>query len=357
LGVGTLHERTECFGAFSFVRVDPRRVEDDEGVVREERPFLRVHRNERDPGWARLLTGVEHTVGVALVVVDDRLLLDGDRRHVRQRRAPHVVAEPVVEERHRDVAVVHDRRLDPARELLHRRAFQVFEAEVFGLAGRGVVLRDGGVQRAGREVGVRLAEPERSPLGMVVRAPTFRVAREGEDVGVADGALRVPERLGHRLRHRDDERRHHDRLARARHLGFATPIEPLVEDGAPGARGRRPHDRLRAVRRRVRPALRQQLHPGPRRLGLYAHEGAGLVAERSVVGLVEVSCQRGEQRDFLRRHRHVDGDAVARIGEVGLAVAVLAFAAAATGARRQRDQDASEHRHEDAPGHRTASCQ
>ncbi|MBW3608888.1 MAG: histidine--tRNA ligase, partial [Actinobacteria bacterium] len=68
-------------------------------------------------GCRRNLAGVEDAVGVAAVVVDDRLLLDRHRRRVRERGAPLVVAVEVVEERHRDVAVVHDRRLDAGGEL------------------------------------------------------------------------------------------------------------------------------------------------------------------------------------------------------------------------------------------------
>ena len=159
--------------------VDPRRVEHDERVVAVERALFRIDRDERDARLTRFLARREHAVGVALVVVDDRLLLDGDRRGVRERRAAYVVAEPVVEERHRDVAVVDDRRLDAARELLHLGSVQVFEREVGRLAGRGVVLRDRRRQRARREVRVGLAEPERPPLRDGRRRPSRRGRSRG----------------------------------------------------------------------------------------------------------------------------------------------------------------------------------
>ena len=47
LVLGELDEGLELFGGGPLVGVDPLGVEDDEGVVRVQRPFLRVDRHER----------------------------------------------------------------------------------------------------------------------------------------------------------------------------------------------------------------------------------------------------------------------------------------------------------------------
>ena len=111
-------------GARGLVVVDPLGVEDEERVVGVERALLRVDRHERHPRRAGLLAGLEHAVGVAGVVVDDRLLLDGDGRHVAERVAPLVGPVQVVQERQRGVAVVDDGRLDAAGEVVGGRAWR-----------------------------------------------------------------------------------------------------------------------------------------------------------------------------------------------------------------------------------------
>ncbi len=66
---------------------------------------------------------------------------------------------------------------------------------------------------------------------------------------------------------------------------------------------------------------RQQLGGAAGRLGLHAGEHA-LVADPSVVALVEVLGQAREEVELLRRHGEVGDDAVAWVAEVGQAVGV-----------------------------------
>ena len=65
-----------------------------------------------------------------------------------------------------------------------------------------------------RVLGVGVAELHRAPLGVPELAPAPGIAADREDVGPADRLLRPAERLGHRLPHRDHDRRQHERLAR-----------------------------------------------------------------------------------------------------------------------------------------------
>ena len=174
LVLGELDERLELLGRGALVGVDPFGVEDDERVVRVQRPFLGIDRHQRHPRRAELLARGEHAVGIAEVVVDDALLLDGDGAGVGQRRAAGVGGEPVVEERHRDVAVVDDGGLDVGGELDGGRPGEILDRQVGGLAGRRVVLGDREVEPARREVRVRLADAERSPLGVARALPSPR---------------------------------------------------------------------------------------------------------------------------------------------------------------------------------------
>ena len=206
LVLAALDEVDELLGRGRFVLVDPLGVEHVEGVVGVERALLRVDRHERHVRLAGLLALLEDAVGVARVVVDDRLLLDGHRRHVLVRVAALVGAVPVVEERQRRVAVVHHGRLDLPRELVGARLGQVLHRESLGLAVGGVGLPDERRQPAGREVRVGLAELERTPLRVAVSGPAGRVLGQGEDVGEAERLLGPSERLRHRAGHGDHER-------------------------------------------------------------------------------------------------------------------------------------------------------
>ena len=238
LVLGLLDELAEQLGTGALVGIDPRRVEHVERAVGVEGALRRVDRHERDLRDPWLLARAEHTVGVALVVVDDRLLLDGHGGRVRQRGTAAVGLEPVVQERHRDVAVVHDRRLDLLREVDDRRVREILGAQTGGLAGSGVGLGDERREARRREVGVGLAEAERAPFRMSVGRPTGRVGGQAGDVGPPHGLLGVAEGGRHRLGHSDDEWREHERRAVGRcHLGLALVGEPLVEYGTP--RGRR----------------------------------------------------------------------------------------------------------------------
>ena len=174
LVVGLLHEVDEQLSGLALLGGDPRRVEHVEGVVAEERALLGVDGHQRDARRARLLAGVELAVGVALVVVDDRLLLDGHGGRVLQRGALLVGPVPVVEVGERGVAVVGHGRLDTHVEGVHLGLGQVFEGEVALLARGRVVLGDQGREARGREVGVGLAQPERTPLGVAELGPAGR---------------------------------------------------------------------------------------------------------------------------------------------------------------------------------------
>ena len=213
LVVGLLEVALEDPGRLLLLLRHPRRVEDDDRVVGEERPFLGVDGHQGDPGLAGDLARIGDAVRVAGVVVDDRLLLDGDRRGVGQPGAPLVVLVEVVHERQGDVAVVDDRRLHGPGEGVDLGPGQVLGRQVTGLVGGRVVLGDGGREGAGREVGVGLAEPERAPLRVALAAPAGRVLGQLQDVGVADRRGRPAQRLGHGPGHGDDQRRAHERAA------------------------------------------------------------------------------------------------------------------------------------------------
>ena len=219
----------------------------------------------------------------------------------------------VVEERECGVSVVHDRRLDRLRERLHVGPSEILEGQVARLAGRGVVLRDREVESARREVRIGLAEAERAPLRMAERRPTFRVIGQGDDVGEAERLLGIAERLGHRLGHRDDQRRQHERRRWLGDRSFTGVDEALVDDGAPRARRGRPDHRLWTVRFGVRPAGRQQRGARARCLPGGTHEHA-LVADPREVRAVELLRELGHDGDLLGRRGHVDDDAVTGIG-------------------------------------------
>ena len=187
------------------------------GLSLKSVPFAGVDRHQRDAGRPGLLAGIEDTVGVAEVVVDHRLLLDGCGRGVGERRAPLVGGVPVVEEGQRGGPVVDDGRLDVLGELDGVGVGDVLLGQPFGLAGRGVALGDERGQAAGGEVGVGLAQPERSPLGSVEGLPALVAVGQLEDVGPADVGLGPAQRLGHGLRHGDHQWRDHERLAVADH--------------------------------------------------------------------------------------------------------------------------------------------
>ena len=89
LVLGLLHELLEQLGALaprSSSTHSASRMKN--GLSEKSVPSSGIDGHERDAGRAGLLAGLEHAVGVAAVVVDDRLLLDGDGRGVGQRRCP-----------------------------------------------------------------------------------------------------------------------------------------------------------------------------------------------------------------------------------------------------------------------------
>ena len=87
-------------------------------------------------------------------------------------------------------------------------------------------------------------ELELAELGVAEGGPALVGARELEDVGEADLALGVAERLGHRLPHRDDERRAHDRRVRLGRVGL---VGLEVQQPAPHRARRRPRGELQAA--------------------------------------------------------------------------------------------------------------
>ena len=173
LVLGLQHVVAEQLGRLLLLGAHPRRVEDDQRVVGEQRALGRVDRHQRHLRWAGDFARIQHAVGIAAVVVEQRLLLDRDGRNVRERGAPGVGPVPVVEEGQRRVAVVHHGPLDVAGELLDVGPRQVLAREPLRLAGRGVVLGDGEVQPARREVRVGLAQPERTPLRVAELGPSL----------------------------------------------------------------------------------------------------------------------------------------------------------------------------------------
>ena len=191
LVVRLLHEVDERLRPGLLVGAHPRRVEDEEGVVGEDRALLRVDGHQLGPGWAGLLAGVELPVRVAGVVVDDRLLLDGERRGVLQGGALLVGPVPVVEVGQGRVAVVVDRGLDRGVEGVGLGLGQVLEGQVAGLAGGGVVLGDEGRQARGGEVGVGLAQAERPPFGVPERGPARLALGQVEDVAPPERLVRA----------------------------------------------------------------------------------------------------------------------------------------------------------------------
>ena len=307
--LGTLDVLLEQRRRGLLVRVDPRGLEDDERVVGEERSLLRIDRDQRITGRPGLLARREHAVGVAQVVVDHALLLDGDRTRVGERGAPHVGGEPVVEERHRDVAVVHDGGLDLGGEVDGRRPGEILGREIGRLAGRRVVLGDGEVEPARGVVGVGLAQPERAPLRMAHSGPSLGVLGQRGQVGEADGLVRPAEGLGHRPGHGDDQRREHERGA-----GRGQDLPgPLVHDRRPPGRGGRPDHRRLAVDLRIGPPVDDQVRRVPRRHAARADEHAP-ITDRGLVAVVEVLGELGQQGDLLAAHGHVDDDAVSWVG-------------------------------------------
>ena len=266
---------------------------------------------------AGLLTGVEHAVGVAAVVVDDRLLLDGHRRHVRERGARAVGAVPVVEERQRGVAVVDDGRLDalgrrPRCVGLSRSSSGEVRPSCRWRRSPG---RSAPTARWWRSSGwscragtgpTRDGRTPPSPAGSVARR-----RMSAQPIGLS----RVAEGLGHRLRHGDDERREHERLGRrstiaglpwsARRWLRIAPQRSTAGDQITGA----------ALRDAARPS-RWRAAWWPRRTPCSAvGRRRNLAVELGLVGRVERLGQGGHQVDLLRRHRHVDDRAVARVAQ------------------------------------------
>ncbi len=233
LVLGLLDEFLEEAGRSPLVLVDPLGVEDEERVVAEQRPLAGVDRHQRYARGPSLLAGVEHAVGVAEVVVDHRLLLDGCGRGVGQGRAPLIGRVPVVEERQRRGPVVDNGRLDVLGELDRLGVGDVLLREALGLARGGVALGDERRQAAGGEVGVGLAQAELTPLGSVEGLPPLLAVGQVEDVAPPDVGLGPSERLGHGLRHGDDQGGDHERLTVAHHGWLPGVAEPLVEDRTP----------------------------------------------------------------------------------------------------------------------------
>ncbi len=219
--------------------------------------------------------------------------------------------EPVVEERHRDVAVVHDRGLDLVDQLDRGRAGEVLGRQARRLAGGGVVLGDREVEAARRVVGVGLAEAERTPLGVAEPGPALRVVGQRGQVGEPDRLLGVAERLGHRLGHGDDERREHERRAGRGQRGAGA----LVDDAGPPGGGRRPDHRRGAVLLGVGPARGDQAGGQPGGDAARSHDDAPAADVGEVAG-VELLGEVGEEGDLLAADGHVDDDAVAGVGLV-----------------------------------------
>ncbi|MFL5844949.1 MAG: hypothetical protein ACJ762_09675 [Solirubrobacteraceae bacterium] len=224
----------------------------------------------------------------------------------------------------RRVAVVDDRALDALDLLARGRAGHVGDGQALALAGRGVVLGGHRRQAGGREVGVGVDELERAELGAPVGRPAAVVLGQAQDVLEADLLARPAQRLGHRLPHRDDQRRADDRRVlgrRPRRVRF------VVEQPAPQRGGRRPRGDLQllggelglVVTRRGRRALHEdRLAPRLHRL------------------VVELLDQRLEQDLLLGRV--VERDERRALGWcVGLLVTSTAAALAAARQRRHRD--------------------
>ncbi len=224
-------------------------------MIRDEGALLRVDRDQRHRRRRVVAEGLRVALGVALVVVPDRLLLDRHRRDVREALAAVVGALQVREERQRDVAVVHDRGLHPAHEVLHLGLLDPGDREVTREPGRREVRSDERMQPRGREVRVGLPELERAPFGMPVRPPPRGILGEVEQGLPTDLGFGPAERLGHRLRHRDRRAgsRRCSRTRRAR--GSGDRCSPSAAGAAPPMTTQPATTRLAADHRPVRPSL------------------------------------------------------------------------------------------------------
>ena len=175
-------------------------------MVGGQRPLHRIDRDQRDARRAMLAQVARISTGIPMVVVPDRFLFDGDRRDVGERGSPVIRPLQVLQEGQRNVAVVHDRRLDAFHEVHHDRILEASHRQVVAGPGGREVGPDQGVQAGGREIGVGFAQAERTPLGMSHPTPSCRVAREREEVRPAKLLRRPTQGHGHRLGHGDHER-------------------------------------------------------------------------------------------------------------------------------------------------------
>ena len=182
---------------------------------------------------------------------------------------------------------------------------------------------------------VGLAELERAPLGVALAAPALRVAGQREHVGPADRLVRPAERLGHRLRHRDDQRRLGDRRGLGRHqVALVLGGGALLQQHRPGPRRRRPDVRTRPVDLLV-PAAGERVHGTAGGLG--GHLDVDAAAADGPAGVVVVGGDPGQQRRLLRGRGHVQcGTAGALARAVG---PLLGPVVATAGDQRAHDED------------------
>ncbi len=128
------------------------------------------------------------------------------------------------------------------------------------------------------------------------------------------GFVGIAERLGHRLGHRDHERREHERLGAGSVIGASPLSMRRWLTTAPHALAA--GDQITGCGPLVSgfgPSGGQQRRARARRLPRRAHEHAR-VADLRLVRAVELLRELGHHGDLLGRRRHVDDDAVARIG-------------------------------------------
>jgi hypothetical protein len=219
-----------CFGAH------PRLVEDDGGVVGPHRAAGRVDRDELLARRHELLAGLHRVaVGVALVVVEERGLLDRHRRDVRRAAGVARTLVERLEDRAGRVAVVDRAGLEGAGELA---AF----ATSAGV--RSFVLPEAAyacmriVERPVVEVLGLVLAILKSPTAACRRCPSPSGRRRACDVLQADRLLRVAERLGHRLRNAE-----HDRGAREGLGAGDRVVAGSLDTVGPDRGGRRPDRR------------------------------------------------------------------------------------------------------------------
>ncbi len=325
------------------------RGEGDERVVRQEGALLRVDRHQRRGRLLALAEQLRVTGRVALVVVVDRLLLDRDRADVRQAAALGVGGGQVRQEGERGVAVVHGAGLDLLDVVDDLRVGQVLGGQVAGPVRRGEVGADRGVQAGGGELGVGLAELERAPLGVAERAPALRVRGQAQHVAPAQRLLRPAERLRHRPRHRDHQRRLRDRrdVAVGHQAGPVGLGELLLQKPDPGRGRRGPHVRCRAAVAAFVPATAQGL--GRATGGLAADLEVGALAAERAAGLLVPFGELAEQRGLLRRRADHERHAVLTVtrGAARLVAGVIVWPEHEIGAD---DRDQPDHHRDDQRG-------